>query len=64
MALMHNSNDDVVAVVFINGLKITHSFYKHLVKYEIIEMRDIFTHTQKYIQIEDATRNSANCSPK
>ena len=42
----------------------SHSFYKHLVKHEITKMRNILTHAQKYIQIKDATRSSANRSPK
>ena len=40
-----------------------YSFYKHMVKHEVTKMRDILTSAQKYIQIEDATRSSANCSP-
>jgi len=54
----------VVAAAFISGLQVTHSFYKHLVKHEVTKMRDILARAQKYIQIEDATRRSANRSPK
>jgi len=52
MALPYNCNDYVVAAAFINGLQVTHSFYKHLVKNEVIRMRDILSRAQKYIQIE------------
>ena len=34
MALMYNCNYDVVVAVFINGLLVTYSFYKHLVKHD------------------------------
>jgi len=61
--LVYNCNDYVTAIAFINELQVTHS-YKHLVKQEVTKMRYIHTRAQKYIQIEDATRSSANCSPK
>ena len=64
MALVYNCKDDVAVAAFISGLQVTHSFYKHLVKYEVTKMRDIFIRAQKYIQIEDVTRASANCLPK
>jgi len=64
MALVYNCNDDVAVSTFITGLQITHSFYKHLVKYEFTKIRDILTRAQKYIQVEDVTRSSANHSPK
>ena len=60
MALVYNCNDDVAAAAFISGLQVTYSFYKHLVKHEVIRMRDILTCPQKYIQIEDTTRVSAS----
>ena len=63
MALVYNCNDDVAAAAFISGLLVTHS-YKYLVKHEVTKMRDILTRAQEYIQIEDATRSSANHSPK
>ena len=47
MALMYNCNDDVVADVFISRLQVSHSFYKHLVKYEVIRMRDILSQAQR-----------------
>ena len=40
---MYNYNDDVVAATFINGMQVTHSFYKYLVKHEVTKMRDILT---------------------
>jgi len=64
MALVYNCNDDVAAATFISGRQVTHSFYKHLVEHKVTKMRDILTCTQKYIQIENATRSSANRSPK
>ena len=47
--MVYNCNDDVTAVMFVSGLKVTHSFYKHLVKYEVTKMRDILSRPQKYI---------------
>jgi len=61
MTLVYNCNDNVVAVAFISGMQVTHS-YKHLVKYEVTKMRD--NRVQKYMQIEDATRNFTNRSPR
>jgi len=64
IALVYNCNDDVATTVLISGLQVTHSFYKHLVKHEVTKTRDILTRTQKYMQIKDVTRVSANRSPK
>ena len=55
MAFVYNCNDDVAATAFVSGLQVTHSFYKHLVKYKVTKMMDILSRIQKYIQIEDAT---------
>jgi len=63
MAPVYNYKDDMVATAFISGMQVTHS-YKHLLKHEVTKMRDILTHAQKYIQIEDGTQSSANRSPK
>ena len=41
MTLVYNCNDDMAAAAFITGLQVSHSFYKHLVKYEVIRMSDI-----------------------
>jgi len=41
MALVYNYNEDVAIVAFINGLQVTHSFYKNLVKNDVTKMRDI-----------------------
>jgi len=43
MALVYYYNGDVVTVVFISGMQVTHFFYKHLVKHEVTKMRDIVT---------------------
>ena len=58
MALIYNCNDDVTVAAFTAGLKINHSFYKHLVKHDVTNMKDILSRTQKYIQVEKATRNN------
>ena len=64
MALEHNCNNDVAAAPFVIGLLVTHSFNKHLVKHEVTKMRDILSRAQKYIQIENATRNALDWSFK
>jgi len=64
MALVYNCNDDVAFVTFVSGLQITHSFYKHLVKYEVTKTREIFSRAQKYIQIKDATQSVVDCTSK
>ena len=58
MVLVYNCNNDVAVVAFISGLQVTYSFYKHLVKNEVIKMRDILSRAQKYIQIEDDPERS------
>jgi len=64
MALMYNCNDNMVSATFINGLQVSYSFYKYLVKHEVTRMRNILSQAQKYMQIEDATRDETSCSPK
>ena len=49
MVLVYNCNEDIAATSFISGLRVTHSFYKHLVKNDVIKMRDILVRAQKYI---------------
>ena len=49
MALVYNCNDDMATIAFISDLQVSHSFYKHLVKCEVIRMRDILSLAQKYI---------------
>jgi len=41
--MVYTYNDVVAAAAFINGLQVTHSFYKHLAKHEVTKMRDILT---------------------
>ena len=41
MTLVYNCNEDVAAASFINGLQVTHSFYKHVVKNNVTKIRDI-----------------------
>ena len=64
MTLVYNCNEDVAVAAFISVLQVMHSFYKHLVKYEVTKMNDILFRFQKYIQIEDATWIAVNRSPK
>ena len=39
MTLVYNYKDDAIVAAFVSGLKVTHSFYKHLVKHEVTKMR-------------------------
>jgi len=64
MALIYNCNEDIAAIAFISELQAIHSFYKHLVKHEVIKIGDILFRVQKYIQIKDATRSATNRSTK
>ena len=64
MALVYNCNDDVTAAAFIARLQTNHSFYKHLMKYDVINMKDILSRAQKYIQLEEMTRGSTSRPPK
>jgi len=61
MALVYNCNDDVVVVAFVNGLQVSQSFYKHLVKYEVTRMRDILyrAHKTARSRIRPGTQSSA-----
>ena len=43
MALVYSCNDNVIATAFIIRLEINHFFYKHLVKYDVTNMRDILS---------------------
>ena len=63
-ALAYNRNDDVAATSFVSGLQVTHSFHKHLVKYEVTKIKEILSRAQKYIQIEDVTRRAVNRSTR
>ena len=60
VALVYNCNDDVVVAVFISGLHFLQASGEH----EVTKMKDIPTHAQKYIQIENATWIFANHYPK
>jgi len=59
MVLVHNYSDDDAAVAFIAGLQTNHS-YKHLVKHDVTNIKDILSRAQKYIQLEEATRSSTS----
>jgi len=58
MVMVYNCSDDVVAATFIVRLQTDHSFYKHLVKHDITNMKDILSRAQKYVQLEEAIRSS------
>ena len=49
MALAYKSNEDIMATMFISGLQVIHSFYKHLVKHKVTKMGDILFQVKKYI---------------
>ena len=53
--MVYNCNDDFAAAAFIAELQTDHFFYKHLVKHDVINMKDIMSRAQKYIQVEEAT---------
>jgi len=42
MTLVYNCSDNVAAAAFIAGLQIDHS-YKHLVKYDVTNMKEILS---------------------
>jgi len=58
MAMVYNCSDDVATTASIAGLHINHSFYKHLVKHDITNMKDILSRAQKYVQLEEAMQGS------
>ena len=64
MILVYNCNEDIIIATFINGLQVTHSFYKPLVKNDVTKMRDILIRTQKHMQIEEVTRTATSRPPK
>jgi len=64
MAMVYNCSDDVTAVAFIAGLQTDYPFYKHLVKHDITNMKDIMYRAQKYVQLEKETQNSMIQLPK
>ena len=49
MVLVYNCNNDVVAAAFIVGLQTDHSFYKHLVKDDVTNMKDILARELKEV---------------
>ena len=53
--MVYNCSDDVIAA-FIAGLQTYHSFYKHLVKQDITNMKYILSRAQKYVQLEEVAR--------
>ena len=63
MALVYNCYEDLVAAAFIGGSQVTRSFYKHLVKNDVIKMRDILVRAQMYMRIKEATQGTTNRPP-
>ena len=47
--MIYNCSDDVEMTVFIARLQTDDSFYKHLVKHNITNMKYILSRSQKYI---------------
>jgi len=64
ITLVDNCNDDVVVVVFISGLQVSYSFYKHLVKHEVIRMRDILSQAQSTYRSRMRPRAQSIAFPK
>ena len=54
MVMVYNCSDNVVAATFIIRLQTDNSFYKHLVKHDITNIKDILFRVQKYVQLEEA----------
>ena len=48
MALVYNYNEDVVTAAFISGLQVTNSFYKYLMKNDVMKMRNILSSSEVY----------------
>jgi len=49
MTMIYNCSDDVTIVSFIARLQTDHFVYKHLVKQDITNMKDILSRAQKYV---------------
>ena len=64
MVMIYNCSDDVAAVAFIIWLQTDHFFYKHLVKHDITNTKEILSRAQKYVQLEEATWGSTTRPPK
>ena len=64
MALIYNCNDNVTTTAFISRLEINHFFYKHLVKYDVTNMKDILSRTQKVYTTGRSNKKYNDCSIK
>ena len=62
LAKIQNCSDDVSALAFISGPRVTHMMYKHLVKYNITSWSEALYGAQSYIQLEEAMKSFANSS--
>ena len=57
---VHNCSDDVAALAFINGPQTGHTLHKHLLKYNAMQMKEVHTRAQQYIQLEEAIKGFSN----
>jgi len=64
LAKVFNCGEDVSALIFISGLLVSHSPYKHLLKHTVTRMSKILSRAQPYIQLEKAMKNSFNHTAK
>jgi len=64
LAKVPNCLEDVSALVFISGLQVSHSLYKHLLKYNVTRMSEVLSRAQPYIQLEEAMYTSFNHTAK
>jgi len=57
---VHTCSDNVATLAFINGLQSSHPRHKHLLKYNIMQMKEVCTRAQQYIQLEEAIKGFFN----
>jgi len=62
ISYFHNQLAKVHNCSAINGLRVSHTLYKHLVKYNVTRWSEILYRAQPYIELEEAMKNSANSS--
>ena len=62
LAKVHNCSEDASTLAFINGLRVTHLLYKHLVKYNVTRWSEVQYRTQPYIRLEEAMKSFTNPS--
>ena len=62
LAKVHNCSEDASTLAFINGLRVTHPLYKHLVMYSVTYWSEVLYRAQPYIQSKEVMKSSANPS--